>query len=164
MLLGASPALAYLSNSDEGGFTVTHVAQTAAEPAVAWHAMTSRVNEWWSGDHSWSGDAANLYIDLGRNGCFCENLPDGGHVEHLGLIYLAPNAELRFNGELGPLQSMPVSGRMIWKIEKLETGSSLTFTYHVTGRPEGGLAGIAPAVDGVIGEQLGRLVGLLTEE
>lgn len=38
-----------------------------------------------------------------------------------------------------------------------EGGTLVTFTYHVFGHPETGLAGIAPAVDGVIGEQLQRL-------
>ena len=35
------------------------------------------------------------------------------------------------------------------------------FTYMVFGHPEGGLEGIAPAVDGVIGEQLSRLASRL---
>ena len=60
-------------------------------------------------------------------------------------------------GALGPLQTMPVNGRMIWKIEPGESGSRISFTYHVFGHPEGGFEGIAAAVDGVIGEQLERL-------
>ena len=46
---------------------------------------------------------------------------------------------------------------MIWRVEAAEGGSRITFTYLVFGHPEGGLQGIAPAVDGVIGEQLQRL-------
>jgi len=46
---------------------------------------------------------------------------------------------------------------MTWKIEPTESGSTIRFTYRVFGHPEGGLAAIAPAVDGVIGEQLQRL-------
>ena len=46
---------------------------------------------------------------------------------------------------------------MTWNIEPAESGSRIRFTYQVFGHPEGGLAGIAPAVDGVIGEQLQRL-------
>jgi hypothetical protein len=52
---------------------------------------------------------------------------------------------------------MAVSGRMSWVVEAADSGSVVTFTYQVYGHPEGGLTGIAPAVDGVIGEQLQRL-------
>jgi hypothetical protein len=84
-------------------------------------------------------------------------LPDGGGVEHLRIIYLAPGKQIRFDGALGPLQGMAVNGRMLWQIEEAESGSTITFTYHVTGIMEGGFEGLAPAVDGVIGEQLTRL-------
>ena len=40
----------------------------------------------------------------------------------------------------------------------------VTFTYRVFGHPPGGLLGIAPAVDGVIGEQLQQLGERLTRE
>ena len=96
-------------------------------------------------------------MEVERGGCFCERLPEGGNVEHLRIIYFAPGKEVRFDGALGPLQTMAVQGRMIWKIEALEKGSKVIFTYHVFGHPKGGLTGIAPAVDGVIGEQLTRL-------
>lgn len=96
-------------------------------------------------------------METERGGCFCERLPDGGFVEHLRIVYLAPGKEIRFEGGLGPLQTMPVQGRMIWKIEPAEGGSTISFSYQVFGHPEGGLEGIAPAVDRVIGEQLQRL-------
>jgi hypothetical protein len=86
-------------------------------------------------------------------------LPDGGGVEHLRIIYLAPGSQIHFEGALGPLQNMATHGRMVWKIEPAESGSTITFTYHVTGFMEGGFEGLAPAVDGVVGEQLSRLGG-----
>jgi len=52
---------------------------------------------------------------------------------------------------------MAVEGRMIWKIEATAEGSRISFTYHVHGFLQDGFAGLAPAVDGVIGEQLARL-------
>ena len=150
-------AAAEITASTEHGFTVVHAIETPAEPFVVYRTMTAHIDQWWSGDHSWSGDASNLYMNVERGGCFCERLPGGGRVEHLRLIYFSPGAELRFDGALGPLQTMAAQGRMIWKIEKTEAGSTVRFSYHVFGHPEGGLAGIAPAVDGVIGEQLKRL-------
>lgn len=157
LALAAPPLSAEVSNLSEQGFTVRHSIETAAEPFVAYRTMTSHIDQWWSKDHSWSGDAANLYMKVERNGCFCEKLPGGGDVEHLRLIFFSPGNELRFDGALGPLQAMAVQGRMLWKIEDHEEGSTITFTYHVFGHPEGGLLSIAPAVDGVIGQQLENL-------
>jgi hypothetical protein len=161
-LLAAGQLSAELTRSGEQAFTVEHGITTTAAPYVAWRTLTAHIDQWWNPAHSWSGDAANLYMKTERGGCFCERLPGDGHVEHLRIIYLAPGAEIRFSGALGPLQTMAVDGRMLWKIEAVEGGSQVTFTYHVFGHPEGGLAGIAPAVDGVIGEQLQRLGERLT--
>lgn len=148
---------AEVSNLGENGFTIRHSLKTAAEPFVVYRTMTAHIDQWWSAEHSWSGDAANLYMKVARGGCFCEQLPGNGQAEHLRLIYFSPGNELRFDGALGPLQAMAVQGRMIWKIEADEEGSIVSFTYHVFGHPQGGLSGIAGAVDGVIGEQLQSL-------
>ena len=156
-LCASGSLAAEISNLGDHQFTVSHVITTEARPAVVYRTMTSHIDQWWNGDHSWSSDAENLYMKVERGGCFGEKLPGGGRVEHLRLIYFAPDRELRFNGALGPLQTLPVQGRMMWKIEAIESGSEIRFTYHVFGHPEGGLQGIAPAVDGVIGEQLKRL-------
>lgn len=164
LLFASTPLAAELSNSSETGFTVTHSVETGADAFFAYRTMTAHIDQWWSEAHSWSGNAANLYMKIERNGCFCERLPRGGHVEHLRLIFIAPGEELRFDGALGPLQTMPVFGRMIWKIEEIETGSRVTFTYHVNGRAGAGLVDIAPAVDAVIGEQLGNLAKRLDWE
>jgi hypothetical protein len=164
LLLASAPLTADITESGEHGFSVSHSITSKAEPFVVYRTMTSHIDQWWSGDHSWSGDASNFYMKLERGGCFCERLPNGGRVEHLRIIYFSPGAELRFDGALGPLQTMAVQGRMIWKIEATENGSQVSFTYRVFGHPEGGLAGIAPAVDGVIGEQLDRLAERLDRE
>ena len=164
LLLQVGPLAAELTQSGEQGFTVRHTLATPAQPSVVWRTLTAHIDQWWNPAHSWSGDAANLYMDTGRGGCFCERLPDGGQVEHLRIIYLALGSEIRFSGALGPLQTMAVDGRMVWQIEAAESGSKVTFTYSVFGHPEGGLTAIAPAVDGVIGEQLQRLGERLTRD
>jgi len=145
-----------------GGFAVRHAIQTTASPAESWALMTGHIDEWWNPEHTWSGSAGNLYIRAEVGGCFCEHLPQSGAdqiggVEHLRIIYLQPGHEIRFDGTLGPLQTMAVQGRMIWKIDATETGSAITFIYRIHGSLEGGFDGIAPAVDGVIKEQLERL-------
>ena len=153
----ALPAAAEVTWSGDNGFSVSHSIETGAKPFVVYRTMTSNIDEWWNGEHSWSGDASRLYMKTEIGGCFCERLPNGGRVEHLRIIYLSPGEEIRFDGALGPLQQMALQGRMIWKIEATEKGSKISFTYHVHGFVEGGFAGLAPAVDGVIGEQLTRL-------
>jgi len=152
-----SPLQAEVTSVGDFSFTVSHEISIEADPFVIYRTMTAHIDQWWNPDHSWSGDASNLYMKIERGGCFCERLPKNGRVEHLRIIFIAPGEEIRFNGALGPLQTMPVDGRMIWKIDATETGSTVRFTYMVYGHPEGGLAGIAPAVDAVIGEQLTRL-------
>jgi len=156
-LCAATNVRAELTRSGEQAFTVVHRLETPAAPAEAWRVMAGHIDQWWNPDHSWSGQAANLHIRAEPGGCFCETLPDGGFVEHLRIIYLAPGSMMRFDGALGPLQGMAVDGRMTWAVEASDSGSVVTFTYDVFGHPEGGLTGIAPAVDGVIGEQLQRL-------
>ena len=156
-LAPATPLFAAVLESGEHAFTVSHSLETAAGPDVVYRTMTAHIDEWWNPAHSWSGEAANLYVQAEPGGCFCERLPNGGFAEHLRIIYLAPGAEIRFVGTLGPLQSMSVQGRMAWTIEPAEEGSLVTFTYRVFGHPPGGLTNLAPAVDGVIVEQLQRL-------
>ena len=161
LLAAASPLAAEITESGDDHFTVSHGFSTPADPSAVYRQMIA-IEQWWNPDHSWGGNAANLYIDAERGGCFCERLPDGGGVEHLRIIYLAPGREIRFEGALGPLQSMAVDGRMIWSIAPADNGSRVTFTYRVFGHSEKGLGGIAPAVDGVIGEQALRLADRLS--
>jgi len=171
-LLAFSGAIrAELTSVGPGGFAVKHVFTSQQQPAAVYQALLN-ISQWWHPDHSWSGDAANLYIREELGGCFCERLPaasgnddapasPAGSVEHLRIFHLNPNREIRLDGSLGPLSEMPVQGRMIWKIEAGESGSTVTFSYLVHGFLEGGFEGIAGAVDGVIGQQASRLEQLL---
>jgi hypothetical protein len=165
LLAAALPATAEVTSTGDSGFAVSHTVSVADDPRAVYKTMTNQISQWWDGEHSWSGSADNLYMDVKLGGCFCERLPGdvipGGGVEHLRIVYLAPNQEIRFDGSLGPLQQMAVQGRMIWKIEAVESGSTISFSYQVHGHLDGGFEGLAPAVDGVIGEQLNRLKALL---
>lgn len=64
---------------------------------------------------------------------------------------------LRLSGGLGPLGLMGVNGNLTWEFESSgESGEEtvLTWTYAVGGYLDGGLDSLAPAVDGVLREQL----------
>ena len=75
--LGAAPVNAKVIDQSELGFTVAHTAQVAATPEDVWK-MLRMPQKWWSKDHSWSGDAANFWLDSQAGGCFCEKLPGAG--------------------------------------------------------------------------------------
>jgi hypothetical protein len=154
---------AEVSGSSASGFTVTQSVTTTANVKRAWQSMIGHIDRWWHPDHTWSGDAGNLYIKPAIGGCFCEHLKPRGEVEHLRIIYFSPGKEVRFDGALGPLQTMAAQGRMVWKIDPAQTGSTITFTYMVSGAVEGGFTQIAPAVDGVLQQQIERLAGILNQ-
>ena len=158
----AAPASAKVIDESEAGFTVAHTAQVAATPADVWK-MLRMPQKWWSKEHSWTGDAANFWLDSQAGGCFCEKIPDSGSglgsVQHARIIYARPNEMLRLSGALGPLQSEAVTGTLTIQIKETPTGSALRFDYVVGGYMRFKVADIAPAVDTVIGEQL---IGLAT--
>ena len=153
-----------VTDLQSGGFTVSHAVAVSATPQRSWDTMIGRIDQWWEPEHTWSADAANLYVQPGAGGCFCERLPGPageGVVVHLRIVYFQPNQEVRFEGALGPLQTMNVQGRMIWKVVADDSGSLISFTYMVHGSLDSGFDAIAPAVDGVIRQQLERLASLL---
>lgn len=142
------------------GFLVRHEARVAAPPERVWTALVERVGEWWSPDHTFSGDAGNLSIEARPGGCFCERLPGGGGVEHLRVVYVAPGERLRMAGALGPLQGSGLAGSATWELAAADDGAATTlaFTYSAGGFLEAGFEPVAPIVDRVLGEQFARLV------
>lgn len=154
-------ATAEVVSSGDGHFHVKHVAPLPAARAEAWRVMTERIAEWWHPDHTYTGDAENLFLAPIVGGCFCETISDGGGVEHLRVIYAKPFEALRFDGALGPLQPLGMNGRMDWRFETGEDGDQLVFEYRVNGFVDGGAAAIAGPVDGVIGQQHQRLLALI---
>ena len=123
--------------------------------------------KWWSPEHSWTGDAENFYMDAQATGCFCELIPapkEGGtrgSVEHMRIIYAEPGKMLRLAGSLGPLQAEAVQGSMTISLKPGETGTIIRFEYVVGGYMRFPVERIAPAVDGVVGEQVIRLAKIL---
>lgn len=139
------------------GFLVRQEATIAAAPASVYQALVGQVGSWWNGQHTYSGDSANLSIDARPGGCFCERLADGGGIEHMRVVYVAPPATVRMTGALGPLQQSGVSGALTWKLSTSGAGTKLELTYSVGGFMEAGFDKMGPAVDGVLADQLQRL-------
>lgn len=166
----AVPVGAEVTEAGDAGFTITLSADTSASKSDAW-AMLIAPAKWWSGKHTYSGDAANLYIDAQATGCFCEKLPrpadapEGqrmGSVEHMHVIYADPQAGvLRLSGGLGPLQAEAANGTLTITLKPLEGGTRVTWVYSVGGYMRVKPEEIAPLVDAVLGQQVESLADRL---
>jgi Polyketide cyclase / dehydrase and lipid transport. len=139
------------------GFLVKIEANINAPAAKVYDALVGQVGSWWNPEHTYSHDAKNLSIDPRPEGCFCEKLPNGGGIEHLRVVYIAPPQVVRFSGALGPLQASGVAGSMTWKLTSGPDNTSLELSYSVGGFIPGGFEKIAPAVEAMLREQVDRL-------
>jgi uncharacterized protein YndB with AHSA1/START domain len=158
MALGvAGRVFGEVSNVGPGGFAVRFEVVVKAPPEKVSAAVIRDVGRWWDPEHTYSGDSKNLSIEARAGGCFCERLPEGGGVQHMTVVYLAPGRAVRMTGGLGPLQSAGVSGSMTWTFTGVEAATKLEVSYNVGGFMPGGFEKIAPGVDAVLGAQLARL-------
>lgn len=158
LLCGSLPAAAEVVDAGASGFTVRHSVEISAARADVYRAVVKNIGDWWSDDHTVSGNASNMYIDAVPQGCFCERLGAGG-VVHLTVTFVNPTAMLRLTGGLGPLGLMGVNGNMVWEFDDSEAGTRVTWSYAVGGYLPGGLDVVAPAVDRVLVEQMNLLKG-----
>lgn len=164
LFAGAFPASAKVSEVSERGFVIRYVAEVPADRDEAWD-MLLKPSEWWDSKHTWSGDAANLSIDPRAGGCFCEVLRDAnskkaaprGGVEHMRIVYIEKGRALRMTGALGPLQADAAQGTLTMELKPAKGGTQILLEYIVGGYLRTPMDKIAPAVDGVLGEQLAGL-------
>ncbi|MGH6787996.1 MAG: SRPBCC family protein [Novosphingobium sp.] len=162
----AAPAAAEVTATGDGAFISRNVVEVSASQWEAWQAMIAP-NTWWNGEHTYSGDPANMWLDAQATGCFCEKLPvpkeappgtRAGSVEHMHIVYAAPGAALRMVGGLGPLQSEAVKGVLTVTFKPLEGGKTrILWEYSVGGYMRYETPKIAVLVDTVMAEQLKRL-------
>jgi uncharacterized protein YndB with AHSA1/START domain len=139
------------------GFFVKLEANMNAPAAKVYEALIGQTGLWWNPEHTYSHDAKNLSIDPRPGGCFCEKLPNGGGVEHLHVVCIAPNETVRLSGALGPLQASGLAGSMTWKLKGGAGNTRLELSYSVGGFIQGGFEKIAPAVESMLNDQLNRL-------
>jgi uncharacterized protein YndB with AHSA1/START domain len=139
------------------GLAVKNEVIAKVAPKDLYAALLHDVGRWWNARHTYSGDSANLSIDPRPGGCFCEKLPGDGGVEHARVIALIPGSLVRMSGALGPLQASGLVGTLTWKFTQVDGGTKVEMTYFVGGYIQGGLEPVAPAVDGVLRDQLERL-------
>lgn len=161
----AAPVMAKVEGQSDIGFSTLHAAIIEAPPEKVWDTLIAP-SRWWNPDHSWTGDADNLYIDPRAGSCFCEmirpkdqkaDVVSRDSVEHMRIIYAETPRILRMSGGLGPLQSEGVAATLNIAMEPHEKGTLISWSYVVGGYMRMPVAELAPAVDGVLGEQLLRL-------
>ena len=154
-LLISAPATAGVVSAGSHGFEVQHVVNLVIPQPKAFAAF-SQVGQWWSKEHTYSGDAARMSLQMRPGGCFCETLDGGGGVEHMRVAYLQPGERVVLTGSLGPLLYEATTSVMDVKVERIAGGSRVTMNYRAAGFANGNAEKLAPLVDQVLSEQMKR--------
>jgi uncharacterized protein YndB with AHSA1/START domain len=158
LLAGAAPpAAADVVKAEATGFVVEKTVTIDASADTVWETLRAP-QRWWSKEHTWSGDSANLYIDSQATGCFCEKLPGRGSVQHARLIFVDKGKVLRMEGALGPLQGEAIVATLTFELSPDgDKATKVKMSYVAGGYSPTGFEKLAPLVDGVLGTQLDGL-------
>ena len=156
LCIGSMPATAEVVSSSAHGIRLRHTVQLVVPVQAAYQSFT-RIGGWWDGEHTYSGDPANLSLSVSPGGCFCERIPkSGGGIEHMRVTYVEPGQRLVLTGSLGPLLYEGTAGVMDVKFERIAGGSRVVLDYKVAGFAEGNGQAMAALVDSVLGDQMKR--------
>ena len=154
-LLLPVPSAAEVVSASTNGFEVRETVNLVVPPEIAWTSF-GNVRAWWNPEHTYSGKAENLSLNLALGGCFCERFPKGGGIEHLRVTYIDPGKRVLLTGALGPLLYEATAGVMDVQVKSTAGGSQLTLDFRAAGFANGGADKLAPLVDQVLSEQLKR--------
>jgi uncharacterized protein YndB with AHSA1/START domain len=158
----AGPAAAEIVSQSADAFSLSYERRIPASHEAVLDALVLP-GAWWSDAHTYSGDAANITIDLRPGGCWCEALPGGG-VKHAEAVLVWPERRMvRFDAPFGPLQGMGADAVLTMTWADAEDGADrlLKWTFVANGPGVGAMAG---PVEGVMAEQFGRLADHLSAE
>jgi hypothetical protein len=156
LVLLPAPASSEVVNASANGFEVRETVPLVVPPEVAFKSFGD-LPAWWDPQHTYSSNSSNLRFDMVAGGCLCERMPkSGGGVEHMHVIFVDPGKRVVLTGALGPLLYEATTGVMDVQVKTIAGGSQLTLDYKVAGFANGGADKLAPAVDGVLAEQMKR--------
>ncbi len=156
LIIAAVPALADVKDSAANGFNISTSFTVKGTPAEVYRKISS-VGDWWTPEHTFSGDPHNFTLDARAGGCWCEKVPKAsGSVMHMQVATALPGSLLVLTGAIGPLQQMGVSGAMTFKLTSANGGTRVDFTYIATGYVPQGMNTLAPMVDKVLMEAMTR--------
>ncbi len=142
-------------SSSADHYTLIHTASSPMSPDELWSRLVEPAS-WWHPDHTYSGDAGNLSLQLKAGGHWSEQWDDNA-VLH-GVVLNVDNGKLlRLDAPFGPLQELAV--KVIWTItiEADGSGSKVTFNEVANGVSSSKLDELAKAVDFVKQEAITRL-------
>ena len=154
-LLAAGPASAEVLSASPTGFEVQEVVNLVV-PQPSAYAAFGQVGQWWNKEHTYSGEASRMSLQLRPGGCFCEPLEGGGGVEHMRVTYLKPGEQIVLTGSLGPLLYQATAGVMDIRFERIAGGTRVTLNYRAAGFAKGDGDKMAPLVDQVLADQMKR--------
>lgn len=156
LTLAAVPAQAAVVDVGPSGMEIQHSFKVAAAPQKVWD-MLVQPARWWSSEHTFSGQAANMTLDPKAGGCWCEKLPNGGSVRHMDVGFFSPPKALVLRGSLGPLYNLAADGALAWTLTPNGAETDVTLTFRAGGYIKDGFAKWSGPVDTVLGEQAARL-------
>jgi hypothetical protein len=154
-LLTTTPAAAEVLSADAHGFEISQSVNLVIPQPKAFDAF-GQIGQWWNKEHTYSGDAARMVLQMRPGGCLCESFADGGGIEHLRVTYVQPGERVVLTGSLGPLLYEATTGVMDVKFERIAGGSRVTMNYRVAGFAKGDGIELAPQVDQVLNDQMKR--------
>ncbi len=154
-LTGPAAGNAEVISVSDTHFALRHEARSNLSPQQIWDRLV-QPSTWWHPDHTYSGDAANLSLDLQAGGLWREDWDDKS-VAHGRVLFVDPGKVLRLDAPFGPLQGL--GAYTVWTITITpdEDGSVVVFDEVSTGSPVAKLTDVASAVDYVKGEAIRRL-------
>ena len=100
LVLWATAARADIIQSPPGLTEISFQLHVATNAAGAYAAVT-HPEKWWNGEHSYSGDAANMTLEAVAGGCWCEKLPAGVRRSICGCSPLFPAPCCVYREDLG---------------------------------------------------------------
>lgn len=162
MLIGTFVALAMpvvsaeVVSSSADHYKLSHKASSSMTPDALWQRLI-QPEIWWHPNHTYSGDSANLSLELAAGGHWSEQWADNS-VLHGVVLNVDKGKLLRLDAPFGPLQGMAVT--VVWtiRIEGEGNGSVVIFEELANGVLTSKLDELAKAVDQVKSEALARLV------
>ena len=150
--LAAASASADVLDKEPGRFILKQDVRTAEPIDDVWARLIQPAT-WWHPDHTYSGDAANLSLDVQAGGLWREDW-DGGSVAHGEVLSVINGRQIRLRAPFGPLQS--IASETIWTITLTPDGEGTRIVFDEVAYGHG-VGDLAEAVDFVKTEAIARL-------
>jgi len=155
-LFAAGPAASEIKESAPDALLLEYVYHVHAPPERVYAAITE-IGHWWNGEHTYSGDAANLSLKAEAGACFCETWKDGS-VRHGQVVMAMHDKVLRIETALGPLQARAVNGILTFALKPNGELTDLAISYRINGSASSHLEKTATGVNSNLDDQFQRLV------